>query len=57
MSLRIIAFGDVDDLPGVNVDKQRNVVVAALGRGLVDGDAPQVGKIHPRHGRLDVVLL
>src|SRR6516162_3942583 len=39
-SLRIIAFGDVDDLPGVHVDEQRDIVLAALGRGLIDGDAP-----------------
>src|SRR5262245_23434172 len=39
-SLRIIASGDVDNLPGVHVDKSRDVVLAALGRGLIDGDAP-----------------
>jgi hypothetical protein len=38
---------DVDDLPGVDVDEQRNVVLAALSRGLVDGDAPQVGECSP----------
>jgi hypothetical protein len=47
---------DVDDLSGVDVDEPRNVVLAALGRGLVDGDAPQVGEVHARHGRLDIVL-
>jgi hypothetical protein len=31
---------DVDDLPGVHVDEQRDVVLTALGRGLIDGDAP-----------------
>src|SRR5208283_2479512 len=54
--LGVIAFGDVDDLPGVDVDEQRNVVLAALGRGFVDGDASHVGEIHARHGRLDIVL-
>jgi hypothetical protein len=54
-SLCIIAFGDVDDLPGVDVDEQRNIVLAALGH-LIDGDAPQVSKVHVCHGRLDVVL-
>src|SRR5262249_25378614 len=55
-SLRIIPFGDVDNLPGVDVDEQRNIVLAALGRRLIDGNAPQVREVHARHSRLNVVL-
>ena len=54
--ISIIAFGYVDDLPDVDVDEQRDVVLTALGRRLVDGDASQVGEIHARDGVLDVVL-
>src|SRR5262249_8790247 len=55
-SRRIIAFGDVDDLPRVQVDEQRDVVLAALGRSLIDGDASQVRAVHARHRLLDIVL-
>src|SRR5215468_4122103 len=55
-SLRIIPFGDVDNLPGVDVDEQRNIVLAALGRRLIDGNAPQVREVHARHSCLNVVL-
>ena len=55
-SRRIVAFGDVDDFPGVHVDEQRDVVLTALGRGFIDGDAPQLGEVHARHRRIDVML-
>jgi hypothetical protein len=45
-SLRIIAFGDIDIVPGVDVNEQLS---AALGRGLTDGDTPQVREVYARH--------
>jgi hypothetical protein len=49
------SFGNVDNLSAVDIDEERHVVVAAFGRGLVDGNAPQARKVHARHGLLDVV--
>ena len=48
--------GDVDDLACIDVDEQRNVVVAAFRRRFVDCRAPERGEIHPSQCRLDVVL-
>ena len=51
------AVGDEDDAALVDVDEQRDVVVAALGGGLVDATRLHVGEIEPRQRGFDVVMM
>ena len=50
------ALGDEQHAALVDVDEQRDVVVAALGGGLVDGDALHVGVVGTLAGLLDPVV-
>ena len=49
------AFGDKHGLARIDVDEQRNVVVAAFCRGLVDANTVDLGEIHVRDGLLNIV--
>src|SRR5271165_5633946 len=52
----VLAFGG-EQHPGlVDIDEQREVVVAAPGGGLVDGDPGHAGGIDPRPRLLDIVV-
>jgi hypothetical protein len=54
----IAALGREHDpgLGGVQVDEQRDVVVAAAGRRLVDADPAHLGQVQVRPGGVDVVV-
>lgn len=40
------SFGNVDNLSAVDIDEERYVVVAAFGRGLVDGNRKPARSMH-----------
>ena len=52
----ITAVGNEQDAALVDIDEQRDVVVTALGGGLVDGDALDVGVVGSLAGLLDPVV-
>ena len=54
-SIGVATVGDEHDAPVVDVGDEGYVVLAALGRGLVDGDAPDASEIHTRYGGSHVV--
>jgi hypothetical protein len=54
--LGVLAFGREDDAGAIDIDKQRDVVVAASGGGLVDRHPRDSREIGARSGTLDIMV-
>ncbi len=52
----IAAFGDVNDAGLVDIDEQRDIIVAAPGCGFINRDAGDVGGIDARAGFFDIMV-